>query len=118
MPGVHKPQRSRRFIDGPWRPEFSVDTIRCASDVLVRVEFANSGFYISAGHKRKVRQRHFLAFLFLWHIMDGGGRISRKPVGIFSMQFREDLLPRRIITNGHIVNTSLTQTLGSPELPK
>ena len=47
----------------PWRPEFNVDTIRCQRNVLVRIEFANSGFCITARHKRKVRQRHFLAFL-------------------------------------------------------
>src|SRR5215467_12715005 len=118
MPSIYKPQRSRRSIHWPWCPEFSVDTIRCTSDVLVRVEFANSGFYITARHKRKVRQRHFLAFLFLWHIMDGGRPIRREPVGIFLMQFHLGLLPRRIITNGHIVDTSLTQALGFHELPK
>ena len=53
-----------RFVDCPWCPEFSVDTIRCQSDVLVREAFANSGRCVTAGHERKVRQLHFPAFLF------------------------------------------------------
>src|SRR5262249_55332901 len=118
MPGIYKRHRSRRLVYGPWRPEFSVDTIRCASDLLMRVEFANSGFYITAGHKRKVRQLHFLAFLFQSLIMGSGGPIMQEPVGILLMQFRLGLLPRRKITNGHIVDTSLTQPLGFHELPK
>src|SRR5215831_10848795 len=118
MPGVYKPQRSRRFIDMRWCPEFIVDTIRCPSDVLVGVEFANSVFYIAAGYKRKVRQRHFLAFLFPSPILGDGGPIMREPVGIFSKQFRLDLLPRRIIANGHIVNASLGKALCFQERPK
>ena len=65
---IYKPQWPGLFVDCPWCPEFNVDSIRCPSDVLVRVEFANSGrFDIPAGNKRKVRQLHFFTFLLQSH---------------------------------------------------